>query len=121
MWLALLAQATPEATSGDLVQLIARSYGIAAPAILGLGFICWTFWKRLTATQDEMARILHAQAEKVVPALVDSTHRLDENTRAMERAAVMMHKLAGRPVDTDVQRLLLRQLERLEDTERRST
>lgn len=112
----LLAQ-TPEATSGDLLSLIARSYGIAAPAILGLAFMCWTFWKRLTATQDEMARILHAQAEKVVPALVETTHRLDENSHAMERATMMMHQLAGRPIDVDLSRRLLRQLERLEDEE----
>lgn len=116
----LLAQeTTPDATSGDLFQLIVRSYGIAAPAILGLGFIAWTFWKRLTAAQDEMARVLHAQAEKVVPALVETTHRLDENSHAMERATLMMHQLAGRPVDVDVMRRMLRQLERVEDLEAR--
>lgn len=117
LWLVMWAQETPEATSGDLLQLIARSYGIAAPAILGLSFMCWTFWKRLTASQDEMARILHAQAEKVVPALVETTYRLDENSRAMERATLMMHQLAGRPIDADLLHRVLRQLQRVEDKE----
>lgn len=111
----LLQEVTPEATSGDLFSLLARSYGVAAPAIIGLGFLAWTLWRRLISVQDEMVKILHANADKVVPTLVDATNRMDQNSQMMERVAVMMHQLAGRPYDADLTRRLIRILEEAED------
>lgn len=114
MWLLILAQETvPE--SGDLLNLIARSYGVAAPAILGLGFMAWTFWKRLTSTQDNLVKLLEAQVHQVVPVMRDATHRLNENSEAMEKVAVMMHQLAGRPgIDPDLWRRVLNAIEAAE-------
>ena len=113
--LTLLTQETTDLTGQGFISLVIRSYGIAAPVIIGLGFLAWTLWKRLVAVQDELLRVLHAQTDKVVPIMGNATHQLNDNSDVLERATVMMHQLAGRAFDPLTQSKLLRALSVLDD------
>lgn len=102
---------------GVSLDLILKSYGVAAPAILALCAALRILWTRLQASQDEMSRVRDVQLEKVVPALIQNTDQLERSAQVLERTATVMSTVHP---DPELWRRVLRVLEDAEDERRRT-